>query len=270
MKKIKICRILFAALLFVVSISEVSARSLEEIQKDALTVAVRRANFPFGIINKDEQLSGVEFDLISEIVNRLGVQTHLFLDYVDSLEEAEKKLQANEIDMIISTVKISKSLQDRFAVSEPYYQTGLSLLTLKENTEIYSLTSLNGKYVATTLESGAEKLLVRYVPMAKLEVVKNHEDAINLLKNDDVDAVINDKVLLIYSANNDSSFRVSDLLLTEDNYVVVVNKKSKDLLSAINKAINEMRTKRTRSDVSPLEQIFSKYGLQSTISPILN
>lgn len=246
--------------------ASVIGRPFEKIRKDALTVGIQPGASPFGLIDAPEG-KGIEYDIISSIAARLGL--HFRLVRLNSLNEGESLLASDKIDVIISHVKATKQLHERFLLSNSYYKTGLGTLTLKSNQSIFTISDLNGHAVAITPESGAEALLSSFAPKAKPEMVHSVSEALSLLEKGDVEAVIHDSPILMAEQSKNPGLRLLDVSFTEDNYVLLCNRKSSSLMAALNAELTKLRTA-TAQTPDQLSLICSRYKITSTIKPICN
>ena len=243
-----------------------SARPLEKVKKDALTVGIRAGNPPFGY-NEMAERKGLEYDLAAAIAEGLGCRFRVVT--IPNQRDGEDKLVADKVDLVIGTVKAAPELKERFLLSNPYFRTGLGIMVMRSNQSVFTLNDLNDRYVAATPETNADKLIESFLPKAKLEVVRNASDGLAMLQKGDVEAVVHDRSTLQTEAVRNQAFRLLDVSLTEDSYVILVNKKSSNLLDAVNAEINRLRTIPSPEAVSPLAAICARYKLGATIKPII-
>ena len=117
-----------------------TARPLDKVRKDALTVGIRTDNPPFGY-NETADRKGLEYDIIAAIADGMGIRFRVVK--LASQNEGEDKLSADKVDLVIGSVKSTEELRDRFLVTGPYFRTGLGILVLKSNQSVYTLTDLN-------------------------------------------------------------------------------------------------------------------------------
>lgn len=255
-----------AVVVFGFGASLVVARPLDKVRKDALTVGVRVGNPPFGYSETGER-KGLEYDLAAAIAEGLGCRFRVVT--IPNQREGEEMLQSDKVDLVLGSVKATPEIKERFYTSNPYFRTGLGIMVMRSNQSIFTLTDLNDRYVAATPETNADKLIEAFLPKAKLEVVRNTEDGLGMLQKGDVEAMVHDRSILQTESGRNSAFRVLDVSLTEDNYVILVNKRSSNLLDAVNGEINRLRTVPSPEAVSPLAAICARYKLGATIKPIV-
>jgi len=242
------------------------ARPLDKVRKDALTVGIRAGNPPFGY-NETGDRKGLEYDLAAAIAEGLGCRFRVVT--IANQRDGEDMLQTDKVDLVLGSIKATPEIKERFYTSNPYFRTGLGIMVMRSNQSIFTLTDLNDRYVAATPETNADKLIESFLPKAKLEVVRNTADGLGMLQKGDVEAMVHDRSILQTEALRNSAFRLLDVSLTEDNYVMLVNKRSSNLLDAVNGEINRLRTVPTPEAVSPLAAICARYKLGATIKPIV-
>jgi polar amino acid transport system substrate-binding protein len=255
-----------AIAILVVGASLAMARPLDKVRKDALTVGIRVGNPPFGY-NETGERKGLEYDLAAAIAEGLGCRFRVVT--IPTQRDGEEMLQSDKVDLVLGSIKATPEIKERFYTSSPYYRTGLGIMVMRSNQSIFTLTDLNDRYVAATPETNADKLIESFLPKAKLEVVRNTEDGLAMLQKGDVEAMVHDRSMLQTEALRNSAFRLLDVSLTEDNYVMLVNKRSSNLLDAVNGEINRLRTVPSPEAVSPLAAICARYKLGATIKPIV-
>jgi polar amino acid transport system substrate-binding protein len=255
-----------ATMMLMSQASLVVARPLDKVRKDALTVGIRVGNPPFGY-NETGDRKGLEYDLAAAIAEGLGCRFRVV--NIQNQRDGEDMLQTDKVDLVLGSIKATPEIKERFYTSNPYFRTGLGIMVMRSNQSIFTLTDLNDRYVAATPETNADKLIESFLPKAKLEVVRNTADGLGMLQKGDVEAMVHDRSMLQTEAQRNSAFRLLDVSLTEDNYVMLVNKRSSNLLDAVNGEINRLRTVPSPEAVSPLAAICARYKLGATIKPIV-
>lgn len=243
-----------------------SARPLAKVKRDILIVAVRQGPLPFGIAGQGT-LRGLDYDLVAAIAMGMGVNFRTV--EVTSLVEAQGLLAQEKVDLVIGGVRTSPQLREVSLVSSPYYKTGLGILTLRSNQNLYTLSDLDSKPVAATPESGADKLLEAFLSKAKLEIVRTVPDAFALLQKGEVEAVLGDQATLVSLEQKNSSYRVLDVSLTQDEFVLLTSKNSASLMDAVDEQLRRLRTTASARDLSPIGALCAKYQLPETVSRIV-
>ncbi|HNY29358.1 MAG TPA: transporter substrate-binding domain-containing protein [Fibrobacteria bacterium] len=234
-----------------------SARSWEKCR--TLVVGFRTDNPPFGYNRLDTQRPGIEYELISSIA-KFHNRTFTVRE-VTSQREGEDLLERDQIDLLIGSVKSTPELRQRFNASTPYFRTGLGIIVLRSNQNVFTLGDLNGKAVAATPESNADKLIENFIPQAKLEIVRTSADGLGMLQRNEVEGMVHDRSTLQSEVARNPSLRLLDVSLSEDNYVIAINRtRSPQVLENINAALSKL-TEARGTDVPAISAIFTKYRL---------
>ncbi|MCB9495721.1 MAG: transporter substrate-binding domain-containing protein [Fibrobacteria bacterium] len=244
----------------------VSARPLNKVKRDILTVAIRPGPLPFGVVAKGTD-KGFDYDLVAAIAEGIGV--HFRTVEVESLVEAQDLLSRDKVDLVIGGVRATPRLRETAFLSGPYYTTGLGILTLRANQNLYTLSDLEGRPVAATPESGADKLLESFLSKSKLEMVRTIKDGVELLQRGDVEAVLGDQATLAALEQKAQSFRLLDVSLTQDEFVLLTSRNSASLLDAVDEQLRRFRTASSEQDMTTLGALCAKYGLSETVSKII-
>jgi len=241
------------------------SRPLSAIRKDAFTIGVREENPPFGKFKTPAE-RGFEYELAAELSNRIGAPRFRIVT-IKSMSEGVEMLGKKKIDALIGTIKPNSEISAQFLVSNPYYQTSLAIATLASSKTVYSLTDLNGKYVAYTPDTKASLIVEKFIPKAKPEVVPSIEGGVDLLLKGEVEAVLHDKAVLAWLASTNKSIKLLPNNLSEDSYSILFDKQSSQLQTEVNTALQAMLVS-AGSNTSPLAILCAKYGLPMTLREI--
>ncbi|MBK9576663.1 MAG: transporter substrate-binding domain-containing protein [Fibrobacterota bacterium] len=240
-----------------------SARPWERCR--TLVVGFRVDNPPFGYNRSDAQRPGIEYELVSAIARHHN-RTFTVRE-VTSQREGEDLLDRDQIDLLIGSVKSTPELRQRFNASTPYFRTGLGIIVLRSNQNVFTLGDLNGNSVAATPESNADKLIENFIPQARLEIVRTSADGLGMLQRNEVQGMVHDRSTLQSEVARNSSLRLLDVSLSEDNYVIAVNRtRSAQVLENINIALAKL-TEAKGAEVPAISAIFTKYRLGYAVRP---
>lgn len=195
---------------------------------------------PFEFQGKDgNTYDGFDMDLIRAIGQEMGYKVEISNVSFDGLIPA---LEAGNIDVCISGVTINDERKQKVIFSDPYYQSGLSIVVPKDNTDIKGFKDLKGKKVAvqigTTSATEAKK-----IEGAEVKELSASNDTFIELTAKGVDAVVNDKPVndryIVETGNKD--VKVLNELLTAEDYGIAINKKNTELQSKINAALKKLK-----------------------------
>ncbi|MBI2822553.1 MAG: amino acid ABC transporter substrate-binding protein [Acidobacteria bacterium] len=206
-----------------------------------LFVAVQPVNEPFGFSSGTE-IVGLDADLARAIASRIGVSVRWipkpFEEIFDTL--AEKKA-----DMIISVVTITESRRERFAFSEPYFQSGQILAIRKDDEkEIKGLEDLKGKQLGVQDRTVGHDLAQRDPRLKETQVMpySSLDAALLKLNEREVDGVIGGFPVLVQSVSKSfPNLTVIGRPLDHEQKGVVLRKGEEKLLQVVNETIREMK-----------------------------
>ena len=251
-------RILWALALCALS---VGARNWDRCKP--LVVGFRTDNPPFGYNKLDAQRPGIEYDLVAAIARYHN--RSFTVREISSQREGEDLLDRDQIDLLIGSIKNTPELRGRFNTSTPYFRTGLGIVVLRANQNVFTLGDLNGKGVAATSASNAANLIETFIPQAKLEIASSSSEGLAMLQRGEVEGMVHDRSTLQSEVSRNSSLRLLDVNLSEDNYVIATNKtRSTGVLENVNTALAKVMEARG-SEVSQLAGILAKYKLGYTV-----
>lgn len=154
---------------------------------------------PLNMTTKDGKLIGLEIDLAESIAAAMSVKCRFDTMAFSQLMPA---LQAGKIDMILSDMTITPERNLKVAFVGPYFQSGKAFLTkiktIAEADEAADLNKPSMKLVAlkgSTSQAFAEK----YIPEATLWAAADYDEAVKMVLNDEVHAMIADYPICVVS-----------------------------------------------------------------------
>lgn len=247
--------------------SAAPARTLVRIRGDALTIGIRVDNPPFGYTRQGDR-HGLEYEIAKSISEGMGIKSFRITE-LTSQRQGEELLQSDRIDIMIGSVKASRELRDRFVLSNPYFRTGLGIMVMRSNQNVFMLGDLNGKAVSAVPESHADTLIETYISKARLEIARTSAEGLAMLQRGDVEALVHDRSTLQAEVVKNPALRLLDVSLTEDNYVILMNKGSTGLPEGVNAELEKLRAS-SPNEVSKLAALCAKYKLTFTAKPPQN
>lgn len=203
-------------------------------QEKTVKVGIESDFRPFTYTEGGEN-KGFEIELWKAIAEKAGIKYELVPMEYGALTKA---LKSGEVDLIVAGMTVNDARKDDFAFSDPYFQTGLVLLTAVDNTEIRSKEDLKGKIVATKLGSTAYQYAGG---LGKLKEVRGHadiHDAYDDLLAKRADAVIFDErnVHDFMQTQGKGKVRIVGEPLNKESYAVAAKKRNL-YIGRINSAI---------------------------------
>ncbi len=242
--------ILFIVILFVISIfvSGCNQNKTEQLdaldkikQRDKLIVGIKYDSMPFGFIDKDQKVVGLDADLSRAIAKYLlGNENKVEFREVTPSNRI-LALNSGQVDVIIATMTITPQRREVVNFSKPYYVAGIGIMVF-ENSDIKRANDLNGRKVVVVLGTTADKSIRIMAPNAIVQGYRTYSDAYMALKNKRAEAIVTDDSILLGMAMNDSSVKILPSRYSKEPYGIAV-KKSQDsqrLITEIDNAIEYM------------------------------
>lgn len=205
-----------------------------------LKVGMDAAYPPFGSQDvKTKEYVGFDVDVIKAIGAAEGFNVTINNIPFDGLIPA---LQAGNIDVAINDITINEDRAKSVDFSKRYYIAGLGVVVKKDNNSIKTAKDLEGKRLGVSIGSTGEEA-ARKIPGAKLRVFNQLNEAFLELKNNGVDAVINDIPTNEYYVNTTgkNDVKTVELALTREDLGIAVKKGNKELLDKINSGFQKIK-----------------------------
>ena len=204
-----------------------------------ITVASDIAYPPFEFM-QDGKPVGFDIDLMREICKRAGF-TPEFQDV--TFDGIIPGLDNNLYDASISAMTITEEREEQVDFSDPYFNADQSLL-VRSDSDIKSTDDLADATVGVQLGTmGADKAeeLQSEGTVGEVRTFDTIEDAFAALRNDQVDAVINDlPVAQDRAEQSDGRLKVVETIPTGEQYGIAFPKDS-ELVDPVNEALAEIK-----------------------------
>ena len=193
MKKITIKVLLTFFLAFGLTANALAGEAMDRIlQRGELIVGTSGNQVPFTATTTTGGLIGMDIDLAKLIAANMGLKVKF-----EKMPFAEllPSLQAGKIDLVLSGVTMTLKRNLKVAFVGPYYISGKAVLTKTQTiANIQSPDNLNKPEItfAALRNSTSKDFVDNVAPKAKLVVTDSLNDAVKLLLNDKVDALVSD------------------------------------------------------------------------------
>jgi glutamine transport system substrate-binding protein len=182
---------------------------------------------------------GFDIDLAKAIGKQIGYEVQIQNIGFDGLIPA---LDAGNIDMIASAMSITDERAKKVNFSKPYYKSGLSIVVNSSNNSINSFKDLEGKRIAVQIgTTSAEE--ARKIKNAQVREFNSNSEAYMELKNNGVDAVVNDLPVNAYylTKTGAKDAKLVGEVANSEDYGLATAKKNTELNEKINKALDELK-----------------------------
>jgi polar amino acid transport system substrate-binding protein len=176
------------------------ASALDRIlQKKTLVVGTSGNMPPLNMINKQGRVFGYEADMAQMMADAMGVNVNFatmpFADLLPALE-------AGKIDIILSGMTITPERNLKVAFVGPYFQSGKAFLTKIEriaNAKNPKEINNPNTTVVALKGSTSQYFVEQAIPKARLIRAKDYDEAVNLVLQDKVDAMVADYPICVIS-----------------------------------------------------------------------
>lgn len=196
---------------------------------------------PFGYLDGEGNLVGLDVDLGRELAARLGVEAHFIanLSY-DGLYDA---LTADRVDVVISALYVDPTRMADFAYSRSYFNAGQVLVVGTETTGITEMSDLAGRTLA--VEWGSEGDVVarpwaRRLAGLRILPCQTSEEALAQVASGEADAALVDHLSALAGMGQGLPLRMVGDPVTDALYAVAVRREDDALLRAVNDALTAM------------------------------
>ena len=191
---------------------------------------------PFGSQDSEtRQYVGYDVDIIRAIGKAEGFEVEVKNLAFDGLIPA---LKTGNIDIAINDITITPERAKSVAFSHRYYIAGLGIVVNAENTTIAKTEDLEGKRLAVSIGSTGE-IAARKIKNAKVRIFNQLTECYLELRNEGVDAVVNDIPTNDYYVATAGRGKVKSLpiALTREDLGIAVKKGNTELLDRINRGL---------------------------------
>ena len=183
--------------------------------------------------------SGYEPDLARAVCQRLGLKP---VWHNLAMAEFYPSLQARQYDAIWFNQAITPIRQQLVDFSRPYGLFDEAVL-VRADSEVQSPADLAGQKVGGLAESTNIALVGNFagakaVPFPGSDTVL--PDMLNALRSGEIDALIDDELVLVVPAEEDPSLKLAFTLPTQMPFAIAVSKGNAALLSALNATLEEL------------------------------
>lgn len=220
------------------------------ISRDKLIVGVKYDAKPFGFIDTDGELKGVDVDIAKELAkNILGDESKIEFKQVTPATRIQS-ITTGEVDLVIATMSITPQRKAIVDFSEPYFIAGQAIIVPKDS-DINSFNDLNNKNVIVVLGTTGEKNLRYFAPSAVVQGYKNYSSAFNALKEGKADALTTDDAILMGFVMDNEDYKILPKHLTQEPYGIAFknSEEAAVLKNNINRILVIMKSDGTLSKI---------------------
>jgi polar amino acid transport system substrate-binding protein len=154
---------------------------------------------PLNMKDKRGEIVGLEVDLVEALAHSMGLEVRFVAKPFAELLPA---LEQGEVDLVISGMTITPERNARVAFAGPYFITGKSVLSKSETlANVDSTTVLDdpSRRYAALAGSTSEDFVKDLLPQAKLVTTPDYDTAVQMVIDDQVDALVADYQICVLS-----------------------------------------------------------------------
>ena len=191
----------FAAMALAPAASDLDAQSApvldRVVESGVLRVGMSGNQPPYNAVSRDGSMMGLDVDLANSLAVAMGVELNIVTKPFPELLGA---LEAGEMDMVMSGVSITADRARRVMFVGPYTMSGKSILT---NSTALAAIEATGEInradlrLAALENSTSQRFIELNISEAQLVTVSNYDEAIRMVREDEVDALVADMAICI-------------------------------------------------------------------------
>ncbi len=217
-----------------------AAESMEKNKVVRILTDAVNAPFEFGA---GTGVQGLDIDIGNEIGKDLGIEVKWVK--VSGYDRLFELLKNGEAEILISAIAVDPKKTEEFAFSNPYFDSGDAIAHSPSKLDIKDLSSLSGKKVGVATGRPGDTFMATQKVAANAVITKfaTMDDALGSLNRTEIDAVVGDEPLIIYSSfKSFPNTVILPGLINKYQYSVVVRKSEPELLAKINATLDRLKS----------------------------
>lgn len=245
----KLSWLIISVIVFILSLSGcsqggTSADSLEKLKSKGELIIATTGTYPPYSFHDSNGLTGFDIDISNEVAKRIGVKA--------KFAEVEFAGMFSGIDArrfdTIPQLSITEERKLKYAFSDPYQFSYLTLIVLEDNEDIRSFEDLKGKKTNGLAESVQGALALKH----GATLVPESGDSVELLRSKRVDSLIYNRLYFLDLQKNrpDLKFKVVDQSDELETAAFLFRKGNEDTVQAVNEALRSMHEDGTYAAIS--------------------
>ncbi|MFY0408651.1 amino acid ABC transporter substrate-binding protein [Solicola sp. PLA-1-18] len=221
---------------------------LDQVKADGvLKIGTEGTYSPFTFHAQDtNELTGYDVEVITAVAKKLGVKPEFSESTFDAIFAG---LTSERWDVVANQVTRTPEREKLYDLSQTYTVSEGVILVKKGDTAITSLDDLKGRTTAQSSTSNWAQ--VAKDAGAKVESVEGFVQAVTLVKQGRVDAIVNDNLAVLDYLKNSGDTSVEVAAKTGDTSdQVFAFRKDSGLVGPVNDALDELRADGTLAKIS--------------------
>jgi ABC-type amino acid transport substrate-binding protein len=193
------------------------------------------------VFKEGKEIAGMEADLARMVGRELGRPIQFvelpWPDLIDSLE-------ADKIDIIMSSMSITRARMARVRFSEPYLRVGqMALVRADEKFKYAPLgNSLATQTIGLKKSTTGDLLVQQEFPKAKRKYFDTGDEAAKALRKKKIDLYFSDSTLIYYLAGKyeNEGLVAAPLIFSDETLAWAMRRSDEQLTQSVNKALKTM------------------------------
>ncbi|MGH8893091.1 MAG: glutamate ABC transporter substrate-binding protein [Actinomycetes bacterium] len=208
--------------------------------KGKITIGTKFDQPLFGLRGPTGEPEGFDVEIGKIIAAKLGIEPDK-IKWVESVSaNREPFIQDGKVDIVVATYTINDERKAVVDFAGPYFVAGQTILVKEANTDINGPDDLAGKTVCSVEGSTPAANMEANYPDVKLELTDAYSNCLEPLRNDQVDAITTDNVILAgFVEQNEGEFKLAGEPFTEEPYGIGLKKGDKAFRTFINDTLEE-------------------------------
>lgn len=204
-------------------------------EKGEITVGTKFDQPLFGLVGPDGTPVGFDVEIAKMIAAELGIPADKIKWTETVSANRESFIQEGRVDIVVATYTINDERKKVVDFAGPYYEAGQALMVGKDDDSIKGPDDLKGKTVCSVDGSTPAGNIEANFPDTKLVTFAAYTDCLDPLRNEQVDAVTTDNVILGgYVAESPDDFKIAGEPFTKEPYGIGMKKGDDEFRSWIN------------------------------------
>ncbi len=210
-------------------------------EEGSITIGTKFDQPLFGLKAPSGDPEGFDVEMGKLIAAKLGIAPG-DIEWVETVSEnRETYIEDGRVDLVIATYTINDERKQLVDFAGPYFNAGQMIMVL-EGSDVESVEDLEarGGSVCTARGSTPQQNIEENYPGITVEAAAAYGDCLEPLRNNQVDAVTTDNVILSgYVDQNDGEFKLVGDPFTEEPYGIGLKKGDDEFRNFINDVIEE-------------------------------
>ncbi|WP_394289217.1 transporter substrate-binding domain-containing protein [Microbacterium sp.] len=216
------------------------------VKAGTLTVATEGTYRPFTFHDETGELVGFDVEIIEAVAEKLDLEIEFAETQWDGIFAG---LDAGRFDVIANQVSINPEREEKYLFSEAYTVSPSVVVVKEDDDSISSFDDLDGKKTAQSLTSNFYELAEE--AGADVTPIEGWAQAVELLRQDRVDATVNDKLTFLdYEKTNGPTGLKIAAETDPARSAIAATKDKTALIEAIDGALAELREDGTLAEIS--------------------